>query len=197
MGGCLKTVGAATLIVLGLFVVIAVLTSGPPNVTTRQIYAKMAVESAIDQLLKAPSTADYTLTRAAVTDRDIWILEGHVDAANSFGAKIRSPFTARVQEVCKAAERHCYRLFRLIFDGKLLVDRAIAGVAKSPGTKPNALVKNVQAALRDRGYQPGTADGVLGAKTKAAIKAFRADQGLPPGDKVDADLLDALSISNL
>jgi len=39
-------------------------------------------------------------------------------------------------------------------------------------------VRDVQIALRQRGYDPGPADGILGRRTIAAIKAFQADKGL-------------------
>lgn len=39
-------------------------------------------------------------------------------------------------------------------------------------------IKDYQRKLTDLGYSPGAADGIKGAKTEAAIKAFQADNGL-------------------
>ncbi len=40
------------------------------------------------------------------------------------------------------------------------------------------LVRNIQSGLVQLGYAPGPADGVLGAKTKTAIRAYQQDHGL-------------------
>ena len=42
----------------------------------------------------------------------------------------------------------------------------------------NAAVVRVQAGLRDLGYNPGPIDGVQGAQTTSAIKAYQRDNGL-------------------
>ena len=39
-------------------------------------------------------------------------------------------------------------------------------------------IVNLQRALRRLGYGPGPVDGILGARTKTAIRAFQADAGL-------------------
>src|ERR671918_376441 len=43
----------------------------------------------------------------------------------------------------------------------------------------SAAVEDVQAKLAALAYDPGPADGVMGPKTRAAIRAFQADFGLP------------------
>lgn len=58
-------------------------------------------------------------------------------------------------------------------------------------------VKQVQLLLLYLGYNPGVADGVAGAKTRAAVKAFQAAEGLSQdgvaGEKTQAALLDAVA----
>jgi len=54
------------------------------------------------------------------------------------------------------------------------------------------LIKKVQSLLTLVGYDPGPADGKLGAKTITAIKAFQKDAGLMEDGKVTEDLLKAL-----
>lgn len=72
-----------------------------------------------------------------------------------------------------------------------------------PTPKPDvytseAMVKVVQAKLTQLGYQlgsrrpDGTFDGKLGTLTKSAIRDFRADNGLPEGDTIDAAMVKAL-----
>ena len=50
-------------------------------------------------------------------------------------------------------------------------------------------IKRLQEALNEAGYDCGVADGIAGKKTKGAISRFRADQGLPEGDTIDAELI--------
>ena len=68
----------------------------------------------------------------------------------------------------------------------------------SPQTKPVKLdAKVIEAAqheLRSRGYEPGSADGVAGPQTRAAVQKFQADQGLSPTGALDEDTLAKLNV---
>ena len=68
-------------------------------------------------------------------------------------------------------------------------------------------VRAVQSALDARGFDAGPTDGILGPRTRAAIRDFRGARGLPPPDAapgpagaapdaplLDAALLDALGV---
>jgi len=44
---------------------------------------------------------------------------------------------------------------------------------------PPYSVRNVQTALSQLGYAPGPIDGIMGSKTRAAIRAYQIDTGLP------------------
>jgi hypothetical protein len=57
--------------------------------------AKNACQVAVDNELKAPSTARYT-DMLASKDGPSWLVNGKVDAQNSFGAQIRSSFKCTV-----------------------------------------------------------------------------------------------------
>lgn len=57
-------------------------------------------------------------------------------------------------------------------------------------------VKSVQQLLNEKGYDAGSADGVMGSKTKDAIAQFQADHGLAPTGKVDENLTRALTAIN-
>ncbi len=54
------------------------------------------------------------------------------------------------------------------------------------------LVKDIQQRLIRLGYNPGPADGLYGAKTRAAIIAFQKRNGLPADGLATAALLEAL-----
>jgi hypothetical protein len=53
-------------------------------------------------------------------------------------------------------------------------------------TRDQGLVRDVQVALRDAGFDPGPIDGVMGPQTRAALREFQASQGLPSTGKLDA-----------
>jgi len=53
-------------------------------------------------------------------------------------------------------------------------------------------VARVQAALNTRGYDAGPADGVMGPSTRAAIRTYQADAGLPITGQVTPDLVQRL-----
>lgn len=52
--------------------------------------------------------------------------------------------------------------------------------------------REVQQRLIDRGHDLGTADGVIGLKSQAAIKAFEAEAGLPVTGRAGGRVLEAL-----
>jgi peptidoglycan hydrolase-like protein with peptidoglycan-binding domain len=52
-----------------------------------------------------------------------------------------------------------------------------------------AQIAELQAALSERGYDPGPHDGVVGPKVRAAIRTYQADAGLPPTGEATASLL--------
>lgn len=56
-----------------------------------------------------------------------------------------------------------------------------------------AKVREIQTALKQRGYDPGPVDGTLGTKTVAAMQKFQADQGLPQG-QISVEAAEALGV---
>jgi len=53
-----------------------------------------------------------------------------------------------------------------------------------------ATVSDLQARLKGLGYDPGPADGQMGPKTRAAIRAYQKDEGLKADGQVTASLLE-------
>lgn len=71
------------------------------------------------------------------------------------------------------------------------------GITKSKAitkVKTSALVKKVQKALNKRGYKCGKADGIMGSKTKKALKKFQKAQGLKVTGKIGKKVKRALNI---
>jgi membrane-bound lytic murein transglycosylase B len=59
----------------------------------------------------------------------------------------------------------------------------------------HSLVKKVQSALREKGYDPGPIDGVNGSKTKAALRAYQKDNGLMADGSANAETLRHLGVN--
>lgn len=59
----------------------------------------------------------------------------------------------------------------------------------------SSTVKKVQTALNKKGYDCGTADGIMGKKTKAALKKFQKDNNLTVDGKIGKQVKKALNIS--
>jgi hypothetical protein len=53
------------------------------------------------------------------------------------------------------------------------------------GSLPNLEIRTAQVALLFLGYAPGKIDGIIGPRTRAAIKSFRIAAGLPSGEEID------------
>jgi len=49
------------------------------------------------------------------------------------------------------------------------------------------VVRQIQGVLRERGYKPGPLDGVLGKKTREALRRFQKDHRLSVTGEVDTD----------
>uniref|UniRef100_UPI00339D78B3 peptidoglycan-binding protein n=1 Tax=Aquibium sp. A9E412 TaxID=2976767 RepID=UPI00339D78B3 len=60
------------------------------------------------------------------------------------------------------------------------------------GVDMRKAVGNIQLILNNNGYDAGPVDGVMGDKTRAAIKAFQSDNGMPADGEVDETLVRAL-----
>jgi len=57
-----------------------------------------------------------------------------------------------------------------------------------------AMNRQIQRALRDRGYDPGPIDDIIGVRTKAALVKFQKANGLPVGN-LDMETLKALGVN--
>jgi hypothetical protein len=60
------------------------------------------------------------------------------------------------------------------------------------GSLPSLEVRAAQAALLLLGYSPGRIDGILGPRTRGALRNFRIAAGLPAGDDLDGQTYEAL-----
>jgi hypothetical protein len=67
--------------------------------------------------------------------------------------------------------------------------------SSAPAAPTRVLFARVQDMLARSGHDPGPADGILGPKTRAAIRAFQAAKKIPVTGEVSAELLRELKIA--
>ncbi len=60
------------------------------------------------------------------------------------------------------------------------------------GSVPDLEMRTAQVALLFLGYAPGKIDGLIGPRTRAALRSFRVGAGLPAGDELDGPTYQAL-----
>lgn len=58
----------------------------------------------------------------------------------------------------------------------------------------SATIKNVQQALKDKGFDPGAVDGINGPSTKSALKQYQEQQHLNADGRVGPKTLDSLGV---
>jgi His-Xaa-Ser repeat protein HxsA len=56
------------------------------------------------------------------------------------------------------------------------------------------MIMRVQAALYSKGYDPGAIDGVMGEKTRSALRKFQQDHGLIATGSMTTETLNALGV---
>ena len=69
------------------------------------------------------------------------------------------------------------------------------GVCPYAGTVSKSTVRKVQRKLNRCGYNCGTADGVIGTKTRKSLKRYQRDNGLTADGVIGSATLKALGIS--
>jgi hypothetical protein len=57
-----------------------------------------------------------------------------------------------------------------------------------------SLAASVQVRLAQQGYNPGSADGVIGGQTRQAIADFQSDHRLPVTGEIDGPLLQTMGL---
>ena len=103
----------------------------------------------------------------------------------------------------QSAQRRMVHVVRILILAAL--NLCIIGLALwAPGESVEALsqrgsrgeeVRQIQTALQNRGYDPGSVDGIYGERTEAAVRRFQADQGLAVDGIAGPDTLAALGVS--
>ncbi len=110
------------------------------------------------------------------------------------GASTRVAITAyeRAEGLSTDGEASRQVLDHILF-AKHIAEAASYTASTTPAA-PSEDVRRVQKALSGLGFDAGPADGVLGDKTRQAIRAFQAYRGLPATGAIDAMLARELGI---
>lgn len=106
--------------------------------------------------------------------------------------------SGRLDSDTETAIRAYQRDHRLLIDGRLsaqLAEHIAATTAEDGVLEDRATTQAVQRELNTRGYDAGPADGVMGNKTRDALRTFQSDAGLPLTGKIDNDLLVGLGLA--
>ncbi len=74
------------------------------------------------------------------------------------------------------------------------IEEAEAGAGYSSGSTGEA-VKQIQTALKNKGYYTGKIDGIFGKLTTAAVKKFQSDNGLKSDGIVGAETMRKLGVT--
>jgi peptidoglycan hydrolase-like protein with peptidoglycan-binding domain len=101
----------------------------------------------------------------------------------------------------EAALRAYQRDQRLSVTGKLDAQTVRALMSEPAASAPRALsssapmmdIRNAQRELKERGYYSGPVDGVIGATTESALRAYQRDRGLKVTGRLDAPTVRSLT----
>jgi peptidoglycan hydrolase-like protein with peptidoglycan-binding domain len=100
----------------------------------------------------------------------------------------------------EAALRGYQRDQRLSVTGKLdaqtvraLGSETGAAAARFPSASPAMDIRTAQTELKGRGYYSGPVDGVIGAATESALRAYQRDRGLKVTGRLDAPTVRSLN----
>ena len=157
--------------------------------TMRHVKLKLLAASTTALLLAGaafgPAWAEDPGTKQEAS-QDKGFLDGMADDAGDFFADVGSFFADDVPEFFtedvpaafsndKASQASVSEDDPFAGDPKLLTDKAS--------------VKEAQALLNDKGYETGTADGIVGRNTRSAVRAYQKDNELRVTGKVTDHLL--------
>ena len=167
-------------------------TEDKPSVGRNNVLSTAQIRYCLAQKIRLDAAE--TLLNSSVADADVDWYNGYVEDYNNRCGEFRyQPGTL------ESAQRDVepYRS-QLQADGRSRFVRSPSAITSSQTptqvpqrvhSSPDATVKAVQRRLNELGYHAGTADGILGGKTRAAIQAFQRDNAIAADGVASASLL--------
>ena len=80
------------------------------------------------------------------------------------------------------------------YSGTVEMGKGASG-SRGAGMSGSTNVKEVQQALKDKGHDPGPIDGVMGAKTKEALKSFQTASNIQATGTLNAETAQKLGVN--
>ena len=164
--------------------------------TTKEVTVPAEYQTITKRVVGTPATtrtieipAEYkTVTKRVVKDpARTQVIEIPAEYKTVTKSVVRTPAQTRVIEI--PAEYKTVTKRKLVKKGGFSEWKEVL----CPVGRTEAKITDIQRALKNRGYNPGPIDGVLGTQTKAALVKFQKDNSLPQG-RLDIDTLRKLGV---
>lgn len=142
--------------------------------TTKSVEIPAEYQTLTKQVVKTPAT-----TRT---------IELPAEYKNITKTVVKTPATTRTIEI--PAEYKTVSIRKLVKKGGFSEWREVL----CPKDVSVAKIRQIQAALREKGYNPGPIDNIFGSQTKAALIKYQKANGLPVGS-LDTETLKSLGVN--
>jgi len=161
-----------------------------PAVT--QVYVELGTATALDSAAQPPARvtvrAGFTYSRRAAQPAGTLSQGAEPDLARALPRTLRDTLPMRLAKLKERDVRPRPAAVQADADGWLVSAPELR--ACSPDDDEG--VRRAQEILTRKGFDVGAIDGVLGARTAAALRAFQQQVGLPPSGQFDAETRRAL-----
>lgn len=157
-----------------------------------QVYVEIGTATALDSASQPPARvtvrAGFTYSHKADQPVGTLIRGAEPDLARALPRTLRDTLPMRLAKLTERDVRPRPAAAQADADGWL--GSAPELRACSPGDDDG--IRKAQEILARKGFDVGAVDGVLGARTAAALRAFQQQVGLPPSGQLDAETRRAL-----
>jgi putative peptidoglycan binding protein len=169
-------------------------THGADNPRLNPVYVQAVAQTYVEKWLKSPASAEFDIASVHPQPHpNAFAVIGNVDAQNDFGAMLRNRYMVGVQCLPFDSANCAYEVVKFSLGGEVHLNRPFVGLPPPPAAEPT--VAKAQRRLADRGFDPGPADGIMGSKTRSAIRAFQEHHHLPVTGKLDQSTLTYLDMA--
>ena len=135
-------------------------------------------EGVPQDLVQAHKWYNLAASRASGVDQDL--REKAVRSRDRIAARLTPAQLAKAQRLARQWQPRTSTAEPPVHEQRPSTSAAPAPRAPNAGADSTRdRIANLQRALRRLGYDPGPVDGIPGARTRAAIRAFQTDAGLP------------------
>jgi putative peptidoglycan binding protein len=98
-------------------------------------------------------------------------------------------------KVDRAADKADAKMERGKAKAESKMDKAKATMHRMDAKAEHADVMAMQRALKDKGHDPGPTDGIMGPRTRAALRDYQRKEGLTPSGRWDAETASRLGVA--